>query len=176
MDSAFSIHSFSSYFGLKLETRNPTLGQKLFCWIFMWLLQCFQKSRHPVKYKSFSNCLFKTITSEEQDAQRNAVCVFCQCTQNSGFHLRLVSSGKFIFHHNYEFHQSQRISSAWYEGWVCVLWVFCIFFLGYMVNTLWYVEKLNVLSSPSKHNREWVPSLCPQVTKVQEQELQWHWH
>lgn len=38
MDSAFSIHSFSSYFGLKLETRNPALGQKLFCWIFIWLL------------------------------------------------------------------------------------------------------------------------------------------
>lgn len=54
MDSALPICSFSSYFGLKLETRNPALGQKLFCCIFIWLLQCFQRKWHPVLSKNLS--------------------------------------------------------------------------------------------------------------------------
>lgn len=56
------------------------LRQKLFCWILISLLQGFQKGWHPAKYKPFLNFLFKTKTSEEQDAQRNSVCIFCQRT------------------------------------------------------------------------------------------------
>lgn len=49
---------------------------------------------------------------------------------------------------------------------LCSLGFLVGFCLRYMVNTIWFVEKRNVLSSPSKCNIERVPSLCPQVTKV----------